>query len=200
MRRQFVRAALIMLLPVAASAMQGESEISKKTVEKFDPIRLLIEKQKELKLTDKQRADLEELDAPVKWNIRKLAARVDSAQHGMGTMRSGRGGGRGRGSSTDDEPARSPEEMRARLIANLKIIVEAIADLQKEYELRTTESLKALSAEQQAPALQIINRRRDELTRILNDSGYRQGADSTGRGDAPGAGRGPGRGAGRGGN
>lgn len=175
-----------------ASAMtpmfQGESQLSRKTIEKFDPVRLLLDKRKELKLDEKQRAELESQDESIKWNIGKLAARIDSAQRGMGTTRSSAGRGR-RGAPPSEDPLRSPEASREKMLADRKIIIESIAELQRENDLRTGDALSVLTAEQRPQAGELLKKRTAELLRILDDAGYTAAVRASQRSGGPGRGR-----------
>ncbi len=154
----------------------GQSQITKKQVEKFNPVRVLLDHRKDLAIDDKQREALEQLNDPVKWNITKLAARIDSAQRDMegGSKGMRFGGQRGGGAQSDDEKQMSPEEHRQRIIAGRAILIAAVAELQRENEMASSDALKVLTDAQRDKATPILRKHNEDLTRILQDAGFVQ--------------------------
>ncbi len=165
LRRLTIAMVLAVTIPAAALA-----QFSNSNIEKFDAIKLLLDNRKALKVDDQQRAALEKLREPVKWNIKKLAARVDSAQRDMDGGRMGMRGGRGGGSS--DEPTLSPEAQRARMLAARKVIMDALVELQRENEQTSADALAVLTEAQRPRATELLKKRREDLKRMVDDAGF----------------------------
>ena len=166
LHRLTIAMALAVTIPAVALA-----QFSNSNIEKFDAIKLLLDNRKALKVDDHQRAALEKLREPVKWNIKKLAARVDSAQRDMDGGRMGMRGGRGGGGSSD-EPTLSPEAQRARMLAARKVIMDALVELQRENELTSADALAVLTEAQRPRATELLKKRREDLKRMVDDAGF----------------------------
>jgi hypothetical protein len=165
-----LRRLTIAMAMVGAMSAPAAAQFSNRDVEKFDAIKLLLDNRKVLKIDERQRGELERLHVPVKWNIKKLSARVDSAQRDMDGGRGGMRGSRGVGGSDDSNL--SPEALRARLLAARKTLLEALAELRREYELTGTDALGVLTDAQRPRALELIKKRSDDLRTMVDDAGF----------------------------
>jgi hypothetical protein len=162
-------------------------KLSTKDIQKFDPIKVILDKKKDLKLDDPQRTSLGDLENEVQWNIKRLSARIDSTQKAMhpkeplgaaddspynGSGRGGRGARGGGNSSAEDAPPETPEVRRQRLLDGRKIIGEAVVDLQREHDSACVHALAVLNDAQRSAANVLLKKRDDELAKLLKDSGF----------------------------
>lgn len=163
----------------------GQPEIptlSKKDIEKFNIVALLLDEGKDLKLSSQQRASLDTLSKQQAWNIAKLGARIDSAQTAFRSAPEPGGRG-GRDGSSDGAGARggwesrdgggppprpSLEQMRARR----QLIQDAVAELIRGREAALAQAFDLLSEPQRAKATKPVRRRDTEILRKLQETGY----------------------------
>lgn len=165
---------------------EAPSRLSSRAMQKFDAIKLILDKKKDLKIEDAQRGGLTELEDQVQWNIKRLSGRVDSVQKASagrnspasddgaytgGGVSSGRGRGGGRRSDGDvpDEP---PEVRRQRILEGRRIVNESVQELQREFDSSSARALRLLSDAQRPAAADLLTRRATELQKMLKDAGF----------------------------
>jgi hypothetical protein len=160
------------------------STLSSRSIQRFDPVKVILDKKKDLKLDDKQIADLTQLEHQVQWNIKRLAARIDTAQKLMNKEgagggspdfgsagRGGRGGGRGGSSGDPDAKPETPSERRDRVLLARKTILEAVADLEIEHKSSKELVLSYLHDAPLAAATALLKKHDDDLAKMLKDAG-----------------------------
>jgi hypothetical protein len=160
------------------------SNLSSRNIQRFDPVKVILDKKKDLKLDDKQLADLTQLEQQVQWNIKRLAARIDTAQKLMNKEgggggspdfgsagRGGRSGGRGGSSGDPDAKPETPSERRDRVLRARRTITEAVADLQIEHDSSRKLALSYLRDAPLAAATALLKKHDDDLAKMLMDAG-----------------------------
>lgn len=221
MRRGVMIGALLMTLPALALAQRGGGmrggggmggrggagrgegvrvpEVSTKDLQKFDPVKVLLDKHKDLKLDDAQRKGLDSLDKQVTWNVKKLAERVDSTQKaihddaqamgaeagygrgdgggsggdGGGGRRGGRGGYGGGGATTRDTTSRADRDARRqRVMAARDSIAAVLTELQQERAESAAKAFDRLNATQKPIAKEFIDKQDIEIHDKLHEVGY----------------------------
>lgn len=181
--------ACALALPALATAQRGSgdaadigesvfSNLSSKKIQQFDPVKVILDKKRDLKLDDKQIADLTQLENQVQWNIKRMGARIDTAQKslnresGGGTnFGAGRGGRGGRGGDVQ-APPETPAQRRDRVLRARQTIIESVADLQREHDSARTLALAMLNATQGPGASELLNKHDDDLAKMLKDAGF----------------------------
>jgi hypothetical protein len=196
-----VTSALLLALPATMLAQRGGgdgrqtrgepdeteavfSTLSSRSIQRFDPVKVILDKKKDLKLDDKQIADLTQLEKQVQWNIKRLAARIDTAQKLMNKEgagggspdfssagRGGRSGGRGLGGGDPDAKPETPSERRDRVLRARQTILEAVADLQVEHKSSEDLALSYLHDASLAGAQELLKKHDDDLAKMLKDAG-----------------------------
>lgn len=155
--------------------------LSSRSIQRFDPVKVILDKKKDLKLDDKQVADLTQLEKQVQWNIKRLAARIDSAQKLMNKEGAGgspdfgsvgRGGRGGRGGGDPEAKPETPSERRDRVLVARKTILEAVGDLQIEHQSSEDLALSYLHDAPLAAAQALLKKHDDDLAKMLKDAGF----------------------------
>jgi hypothetical protein len=131
-------------------------------IEDLSPIKLLIDKRKDLKLTDAQLAQFKDAEGKLKEKNAPLFKAVDSLVHEM------RNAG-----------AQSSDEARARGRNAREGLMEAIKDARGNYDASAKEAVAQLDADQQTKANEMIEKQRVEGDKTIRErlSGGERGGE-----------------------
>ncbi len=195
-------AAAIMIVPTIAAAQRGmggggggrrggrgggdesrseaakAAQLSADGIQKLNPAKVLLDKRKDLKIDDAQKAQLETIANRYDWNTRVFVAMVDSLQGAAGN-RAGRGRmSRGRAGGDDSAPdtarVTGDEERRAR-----NALVEALQSVRQEYDTASARSLNVLTETQRKQAAKLIEKPTAEIGDQLEKAGFVRPLDGT---------------------
>jgi hypothetical protein len=131
-------------------------------LEDMSPIKLLIDKRKDLKLTDAQLAGLKAAEPTLKTKNEPLFRTVDSL---LSRMRPSL-------NSSDEERARIREARMA--------VINTVGDLRVNYDAAAKDALATLDPEQQTKANELLSRQHDEAQKTLMEKlggGGRRGGE-----------------------
>lgn len=179
--------AALVLLPAVAFAQRGMGDrsqrdvnwnkvtaskappaLTRKDIESMDPVRLLLEKRKELKLTDAQVAAMQAAHEQASAKNAPLLARLDTLSKAMRPSTSVQG--------AEDE---------ARMVLARDAAGQVLTELRTNHEATLSELFPTLEEPQQATARKLLDKQREETDKVLRQK-------MGGRGGMPG-GRVPGR-------
>jgi hypothetical protein len=121
-------------------------------VEDTDPLRVLIDKHKDLKLTDEQLTALKGAEDKVKDTNKPLLAIVDSVTREM------------RGAASDDTPS-GQERMNASRIG----LMTALREIANNYDEAAKGAITTWSADQQKQATDLVDKKREDSQRALRE-------------------------------
>ncbi len=119
-------------------------------IEDLNPIKLLIDKRKDLKLTDAQLAQLKDAEPKLKTANESNYKAVDSLVHALRP-----------GTPTDQEKARLRDARMA--------LMTAIGAVRASYDSAAKDATALLDADQQAKATELLAKQRDEGERTLRE-------------------------------
>ena len=177
-RRAFAVLALL-LLPSLAAAQRTKSgaasgrdknlmsddgskdrraEITVRDLEEQSPLRLLVDKRKDLKLSDDQLAKLKDLESKLKEKNGSLLRIVDSVNREMRPPR---------GEVTD--------EYRMKMRGLRNELMGAVQDIRNNYDVAAKEAVPALDAEQQKKAGELLDKQKADIEKKMGEK--------TGRGE-----------------
>jgi hypothetical protein len=131
-------------------------------VEDQSPIKLLIDKRKDLKLTDGQLSQLKDSDGKLKEKNAPLLKAIDSL---VREQRSGMG---------------SPsDEGRARARAARMGLLTTLGDIRANYDASAKDALATFDADQQSKATELLDKQKQETDKLLQErvNGDRRGGD-----------------------
>ncbi|HEX3868521.1 MAG TPA: hypothetical protein VHV78_17280 [Gemmatimonadaceae bacterium] len=170
MIRQTLLLAALFVLPAVATAQRGGARTqSTKKDEMFDnaskgpnlrsrdiedqsPIKLLIDKRKDLKLSDAQVSQLKTAESSAKDQNAPLFRMIDSLVHNMKFTAD---------KPTDDDCLR---------ISNARDgLTHVLAQLQSNYDLSLSEPLATFDADQQTNARELLTKRHDDMERLVKE-------------------------------
>ena len=124
-----------------------------------NPIHLLIDKRKELKLTDEQLSALKTSEAKLKDNTETLFKRVDSLNMAL----------RVASKSSDEDEHATMRQTRLRIAA-------ALSDIRTSYDASEKDAVGLLTPEQQKTAADLLQKQREELDKKTRERlGGREG-------------------------
>ena len=132
-------------------ANAARSQISVRDIEDQSPIKLLIDKRKDLKLTDAQLAQLKDAESKLKDKNASLLRIVDSVNKEMRPSLSG--------TPSDDD--------RAKMMSARKELMGVIQDIRDNYDASLKEVVPTLDEEQQKKAGELLAKQREELDRKM---------------------------------
>jgi LTXXQ motif family protein len=172
--RQYLVIATLLTLPLSvpsiAAAQRSRTQSDRRTelfdkdstkqspalrvrdVEDQSPIKLLIDKRKDLKLTDAQIAQLKDSEAKLKEKNAPLLKAVDSL---VREYRSGM-------SSASEEARTRARSARIGLLTNL-------AEIRTNYDASAKEALGTFDAEQQSKANELIDKQSQETDKLIQE-------------------------------
>jgi hypothetical protein len=183
--RQLAAFALV-LIPAVASAQRGSRgggggmggdkanyggssasllQLSNRDVEEISPIKLLIDKRKDLKLADDRVKQLKDLEGKLKDKNEPSYKALDSLRKAM----------RPSGTQTDDE--------RTRMMAARSGVMAAVADIRANYDASAKEALALLDESQQKTANDLLQKQTADAEQMLQEklsarAGRNAGEDS----------------------
>ena len=121
-------------------------------VEDQSPIKLLIDKRKDLKLTDAQSSQLKDSEAKLKDNNAPLLKAIDSLAR---DLRSAMGG------SSDDARERARNARMA--------LMSTMGEIRANYDASAKESLATFDAEQQTKANELLDKQRQDAEKYVQE-------------------------------
>jgi hypothetical protein len=168
MRRHSLLLATLLLLPSAALAQRGSSSQASKKTELFDkdpmpqgptlrardiedqsPLKLLLDKHKDVKLTDAQSQQLKDAQKQLEDKNAPLLKVVDSLVHTMRTN----------GSPTPDEENR---------IRNSRVaLMSVLEQVRVSYDSAGKAAIAGLTADQQPKATELVGKQRDDASKTI---------------------------------
>ncbi len=181
--------ALLVLIPTLASAQRrggsrstgndkpdwnelggksGGLQLSNRDVENISPIKLLIDKRKDLKLTDDQLKQIKDLDGKLKEQNQPLFKALDSLRTAM------------RSSST------AGDEDRSSIMSARREVGGVVHDIRATYETSLKDAMALLDDAQRATAEPLLQKHAEESDRVLSEKlGGRRGGESGRSGRPP---------------
>ena len=133
-------------------ANSGGIKLSNRDVENISPLKLLIDKRKDLKLTDDQLNRLKELDASLKEKNKDSFKALDSLRR-MG-----------------QPPAHDPnDEDRARMSNARRLVGAAVQTIRENYDAALAEALPAFDESQRKSAAELLEKQKKEADEMLRD-------------------------------
>jgi hypothetical protein len=121
-------------------------------LEDQSPLKLLIDKRKDLKLTDAQLATLKQAEPKLKDTNAPLLRAVDSLVHDMRAPI---------GSPSDDDRTR---------MRNARIgVMATLAELRTNYDAAATEAVATFDADQQAKAKELLAKQREDGDKLVRE-------------------------------
>ena len=122
-------------------------DITPRDLEEQSPLRLLIDKRKDLKLTDDQLNKLKDIESKLKEKNSSLLRTVDSVNR---EMRPPRGG------EVTDEYRNKIRNLRQELTS-------VVGDIRANYDAAAKEAVPTLDAEQQKKAAELLDKQKEEI-------------------------------------
>ena len=133
-------------------ANSGGIKVSNKDIENLSPIKLLVDKRKDLKLSDDQVNHLKDLQAKIAEQNQESFKALDSLRR------------------ESQPPAREPtEEDRARMSAARRAFGTAVQTIRDSYEAALKEALPTLDDTQQKAAGELLEKQRKDADEMLHD-------------------------------
>jgi hypothetical protein len=135
------------------SQMSGSTiKLSNKDIENFSPIKLLVDKRKDLKLTDDQLAKLKDREDKLKESMKPSFGALDSLRR-IATPAS-----------------RNPDEGdRARMMDTRRRFTEVVTGIRVQYDGAATDAVSVLDETQQKQANDLIQKQRAEADEMVRD-------------------------------
>jgi hypothetical protein len=149
--------------------MSAPPNPSAKDVEKQDPVKLLLDKRKKLKLDKAQIAQLSTIGAKLREQNAPLYARVDSLHK---TFRAPSGGGMRRGSDDD----------RAGMMENRQTLFATLQQVQEHNHAARTEAVALLKDAQKAKAYDLLEKQQQKSDALMRGPGGMEGGERGGGG------------------
>lgn len=143
---------------LAAGDRRAGLQLSNKDVEGMSPIKLLIDKRKDLALTDDQLKGLKDLDAALKTRNESLFKQLDSLRQEM--------------KPTDASP--EVEALRTKTVRNS--VAGVVTGIRNNQDAAGNEAMPLLGEPQQKPAQALLDKQRTESDETLKEKlGGRRG-------------------------
>jgi hypothetical protein len=131
----------------------GGMKLSTRDVENISPIKLLIDKRKDLKLTDDQLNRLKELDGKLKEKNQGSFKALDSLRR------------------LAQPPAHDPNDAdRARMSMARRLAGTTVGTIRENYDAARKEALPILDESQQKAASEILDKQRTEADEMLREN------------------------------
>jgi hypothetical protein len=135
------------------SSMVGNAfKLSNRDLENISPIKLLIDKRKDLKLTDDQIAKLKDREDKLKESTKPAFSALDSLRRAAAPM----------GSKADEGDA-------ARVGSTRRAFTEVVKGLRTQYDAAFSDALPILDETQQKQATDLAQKQRSEADDMIND-------------------------------
>lgn len=134
------------------SSSRQAPAVRTRDIEDMSPIKLMIDKRKDLKLTDAQLSQLKDSEAKLKEKNAPLLKAVDSL------ARDARSNG----------AARSDED-RARIRNARMGLMSAVGEIRSNYDASAKEALATFDAEQQGKANELLDKQKQEAEKYLQE-------------------------------
>lgn len=130
----------------------GGIKLSNRDVENISPIKLLIDKRKDLKLTDDQLNRLKEFDTKLKEENKDSFQALDSLRR------------------MAQPPAHEPnDDDRSRMMTGRRLIAATVATIREHYDAALKDALPLLDEGQQKTANELLDKQRREAEEMLRD-------------------------------
>ncbi len=152
------------------------SAFSEKDVDNLDPVRVIVDKAKVLKLSDGQKKALDSLASPFEWNVHIWARRIDSLQNALREERmasEGRSGGRPQIDSAP--PSSSAQPTPAAPTDTRRLLVGTLQSIRQARDSAEARSLRLLDDSQKSKAVPMLGEGREKLEAILTKSEFPNG-------------------------
>lgn len=146
-------------------AIKGGSagvDLSAKDVENISPIKLIVDKRKDLKLSDEQLNKVKAIDEALKGKNEPLFKALDSLR------KASKAPPMNPNSSKEVQQAQQ-EEDRARLTAAKREMSGTVKDIRDNYELSLKEVLALLDEAQQKTANEMVDKQRQDAQKMLSE-------------------------------
>ena len=148
----------------SSAAKQGPA-VRARDIEDMSPIKLIIDKRKDLKLTDAQLAQLKDSDGKLKERNAPLLKAIDSLVRDLRWT-----GG-----------TRSPsDEDRARMRNARMGLMTTVGEIRSNYDASAKDALTTLDAEQQSKANELLEKQKQDAEKYLQErlnGGERRGGE-----------------------
>lgn len=133
-------------------ANAGGVKVSNKDIENLSPLKLLVDKRKDLKLSDDQANRLKDLQT-------KLAGQNEDSFKALDSLR-----------RASQPPAKEPnEDDRARMAAARRGFATVVGTIRDSYEAALKEALPILDEGQQKTAGELVEKQRKDADEMLHD-------------------------------
>jgi hypothetical protein len=161
-------------------------DLSAKDIGKFDPIKLMLDNHKDLKLDIAETATLKQFDSTAQLDNKRLFNRIDSLQKSIAKNasnagnRGGRGGGGGGGGGYgrrgggggSDTSADGASRPRTRGSSERQTIANTLTELRRAKDSLSLRALGILTEAQRPKANELLKKRDDELAKIVKGAGF----------------------------
>jgi hypothetical protein len=139
--------------PPDYSAMSGSTiKLSNKDIENVSPLKLLIDKRKDLKLTDDQLAKLKDQEDKLKESMKPSFGALDSLRR------------------IATPAGRSPDEGdKARMMDTRRRFTEVVTGIRVQYDGAATDAVSLLDETQQQQAKDLLQKQRAEADDMIRD-------------------------------
>jgi hypothetical protein len=129
----------------------GALQLSNKDVENISPLKLLIDKRKDLKLTDDQLAKLKDIDGKLKEQNVSLFKALDSLRK-------------------ETRPSNRPsDDDRTRIMSARREVTGVVKDIRANYDASLTQALPLLDESQKATADGLLQKQNEEAEKLLRE-------------------------------
>jgi hypothetical protein len=147
-----------------SSSRQAPMLLRVRDVEDLSPIKLLIDKRKDLKLTDAQLSQLKDSEGNLKDKNASLLKGIDSLTRDLRSAM---------GSPSDDGRARARDARMG--------LMTTLGEIRANYEASAKDVLVTFDADQQSKATELLDKQRQETDKFLQErvNGDRRGGDRT---------------------
>lgn len=135
-----------------SSKQNAAPAVRARDIEDQSPIKLLIDKRKDLKLTDAQLSQLKDNEGKLKSKNAPLVSAIDSLAH---ELRSAAGG--------------SSDDARERARAVRMGLMSAIGEIRTNYDAAGKEALAAFDADQQGKANELLDKQRQDTDKYVQE-------------------------------
>lgn len=162
-----------------SSSPAGPQMLSKKDMEEMSPIKRLMEKKKDLKLTDAQVTKLKEMETAGNGRDASLYEAMDSLRKEMRPSGGGGGGG---------------DDQRVKMFSAREAFTKAVTDLRAHYASDGTASLEVLDESQRPAAKDLLEKQAKDSDKVVEEkmrAGRPGGRPNGGAGGGPGKKGGP---------
>lgn len=126
-------------------------KLSNKDVENMSPVKLLIDKRKDLKLSDEQLKQYKDLETSLEGNNEPLFSALDSVRNEM------------------KPTGKSPEDERARVIIARTRLTAVLSAFRTNFKAAADSALVLLRAEQKTTATELLTAQSAEAEEMLRD-------------------------------